>query len=99
MGGYYSQKLAARRLLQCYEIAPPRVRQYLEAEVDYVLQKIRIDDVVLEPGCGYGRIVRKLTNRAGWVIGIDSSLDSLLLGREMLGNISNCLLLKMDTGE
>lgn len=96
MSDYYADRLSAERLRQCYEIAPPRVQQYLEAEVDHVLQKIHSEDMVLELGCGYGRIIPRLAQRAGWVIGIDTSLASLAFGRKMLCNTSNCSLLRMD---
>jgi 2-polyprenyl-6-hydroxyphenyl methylase/3-demethylubiquinone-9 3-methyltransferase len=96
MSGYYRQKLSAKRLKQAYDMAPPRIRQYLEAEVHHVLGKIRPGDVVLELGCGYGRILPSLAQKAGRVIGIDTSWDSLLLGREMLADIANCVLLQMD---
>ena len=43
MSGYYDDKLAAERLRRCYELAPPRVVRYLEAEVQHVLSR-------LEPG-------------------------------------------------
>ena len=96
MSSYYEDKLSAVRLKRCYELAPPRVRQYLEAEIDYVLQKIRAGDIVLELGCGYGRILPRLAQKTRMVIGIDTSLASLVLGREMLFDISNCRLLNMD---
>ncbi|MFQ6093602.1 MAG: class I SAM-dependent methyltransferase [bacterium] len=96
MKRYYSDNLAAERLKQVYEIAPPRVRQYLKAEVDHLLRNIRPGDTVLELGCGYGRILPRLAQKAGRIIGIDTSLGSLFLGREMLSGISNCLLLQMD---
>ncbi len=79
-----------------YDIAPPRVRRYLDAEVDYIVQKVSPGDVVLELGCGYGRILPALARQAGWVIGIDTSLASLVLGQETLGGVSNCDLLCMD---
>jgi len=61
---YYSKKLSAERLKMCYEIAPPRIRQYLKAEVDFILNKIKPGDIVLELGCGYGRIIPCLASRA-----------------------------------
>ncbi len=94
--GYYNDKLSAEKLRRCYEIAPPRVCQYLEAEENHVLERIRPGDVVLELGCGYGRILPGLARKAGWVAGIDTSLASLLLAREMIDSISNCHLLCMD---
>ncbi|MBL7073812.1 class I SAM-dependent methyltransferase [candidate division KSB1 bacterium] len=95
MIGYYNDKLSAERLKRCYEIAPPRVRQYLKAEVNYVLRKIRPGDMVLELGCGYGRILSRLAQKSGWVIGIDTSLASLLLGRGMYHIVSKFHLLNM----
>jgi len=96
MNDYYRDKLSAQRLKRAYEIAPPRIQQYLKAEMDYVLQKISTADIVLELGCGYGRIIPQIARKVGWVIGIDTSYASLFLGQEMLGDISNCLLLQMN---
>jgi len=94
--GYYDDKLSAERLMRCYEIAPPRVQQYLKAEIEHVLQKIRPGDLVLELGCGYGRVLRRLVSKARMVIGIDTSLASLLLGQDMLKDVSNCKLISMN---
>ena len=96
MASYYEEKLAAERLKQCYEIAPPRVQQYLEAEVAHVLEKIHTGDTVLELGCGYGRILPSLAQKAGTVIGIDTSLASLAMANQMLVNVSNYHLVDMD---
>lgn len=93
---YYKEKLAALRLKQVYDIAPERVRQYLKAEVDHVMDKIKPGDLVLELGCGYGRIIPSLVKKAGFVVGIDNSLDSLRMGREFLADINNCCLLLTD---
>lgn len=96
MTGYYKEKLSALRLQQVYEIAPPRVRQYLEAEVNHIIEKTRPGDLVLELGCGYGRILPALAAKAGFVIGIDNSLASLHKGKEWLGDIANIRLAAMD---
>lgn len=96
MRGYYSDTLSAHRLKKCYDIAPPRVQQYLEAEIDYVLQKVQPNHVVLELGCGYGRVLTRLVQNARLVIGIDTSLQSLALARHILGDQGKCLLLNMD---
>jgi len=48
MRGYYTGKLSGERLRQCYRIASPRVQQYLEAEIRFVLGRLDRDDVVLE---------------------------------------------------
>ena len=84
MQGYYSEKLSADRLRLCYEVAPPRVKQYLEAEIDHVLSRTKPGASVLELGCGYGRVVRPLLQRADRVTGIDTSWQSLLSAQEFL---------------
>jgi len=93
---YYSRKLSAVRLKQAYDIAPLRVRQYLDAEVNHVLEKIRHGDRVIELGCGYGRVLPKLAEKAGSVVGIDTSLPSLAFAQETLYTLSNCSLSRMD---
>ena len=96
MTNYYSDTLSAQRLKQVYDIAPTRVRQYLGAEVEHVLRHITHGDRVLELGCGYGRIIPEISKKAGKIIGIDTSLSSLLLGKEVLSNIQNCQLACMN---
>jgi 2-polyprenyl-6-hydroxyphenyl methylase/3-demethylubiquinone-9 3-methyltransferase len=76
---YYAQKLAAEKLRQVYAIASPRVRQYLDSEIDFVIKRIKPGDRVLELGCGYGRVLEKLATRSHRVFGIDTSIQSLLL--------------------
>jgi ubiquinone/menaquinone biosynthesis C-methylase UbiE len=96
VSAYYSQKLSAMRLKQAYEIAPARIRQYLDAEVKHVMEKIRPGDLVVELGCGYGRILPQLTKNAGWVVGIDRSLPTLELAQQILETIPNCSLSQMN---
>jgi 2-polyprenyl-6-hydroxyphenyl methylase/3-demethylubiquinone-9 3-methyltransferase len=94
-GHYYSDQLSADRLRQCYEIAPPRVKQYLDAEIEHVRDKISLSDVVLELGCGYGRVLEKLALKAKRVVGIDTSRSSLMFGKKRLRTIANCDLFQM----
>lgn len=96
MTGYYTEILSADNLKRCYDIAPKRVIQYLEAEVNYVLQFIKPEDSVLELGCGYGRILPVLAGRAKSVTGIDTSPSSIELGRKALSSLFNCRLIEMD---
>jgi len=96
MKDYYSDKLSAEKLQRVYAIAPTRVKQYFEAEVNHVLQKIRKQDLVLELGCGYGRILPPLAKKAKTVFGIDTSFSSLLLGKELHNKISNCFFARMN---
>ena len=95
-GHYYDEKLAADRLRRCYEIAPPRVQQYLRAEVDHVLGSISPKDLVLDLGCGFGRIMPRLAAKGRRVVGIDTSLASLRMAGEMLAHLHNCTLLEMN---
>lgn len=99
MDSYYSQKLSAERLRLCYEVAPPRVKQYLKAEIEFVLGKIKPSDLVLELGCGYGRVLQKLVAKAETVVGIDTSYESLRLARETICRTPSCHLFAMDAVE
>ncbi|MCX8117488.1 MAG: methyltransferase domain-containing protein [Desulfobacterota bacterium] len=93
---YYTTQLSGERLRQCYDIAPPRVKQYLEAEIEHVLSQIDSSHLVLELGCGYGRVLERLAQKARKVVGIDTSWASLRLARERLAQLSHCFLLQMD---
>ena len=78
---YYDARLSGRRLQEVYAIVSPRVRQYLEAETDFVLDHITRGAAVLDLGCGYGRIIPRLLAKAGRVVGIDNSWESLAAAR------------------
>jgi len=93
---YYAEKLSGERLRRCYDVAPPRVQQYLRAEIDFVVERIRSGERVLDLGCGYGRIIPRLAEKAQSVVGVDISSSSLALGRRLLKGIPNCRLQRMD---
>jgi ubiquinone/menaquinone biosynthesis C-methylase UbiE len=93
---YYTHNLSGRRLMRCYEIAPPRVQQYLEAEILHVLSRIQATDSVLELGCGYGRIALRVAKVAKRVVGIDTASASIALAREPATKRQNCEFLEMD---
>jgi len=96
MRGYYSAKLSGDRLRQCYELASARVKQYLEAEIAFVLSRLRPTDSVLELGCGYGRVAFRLADVAAHVVGIDTSAESLVLARQLSRPECRCQFLQMD---
>ncbi len=96
--GYYSEKLSGHRLLECYEIAPPRVQQYLDAEIRHVLKHIKPGDAVLELGCGYGRVAIELSKAAHRVVGIDTSAENIELAREFACSGTNLEFFVMDAG-
>jgi SAM-dependent methyltransferase len=95
-GGYYDDRLSAERLKRCYDIAPPAVIRYLEAEIAHVCSFIHPADAVLELGCGYGRILPDLASRADEVVGIDTSLESLKMARVNLRACPRCSFANMD---
>jgi SAM-dependent methyltransferase len=95
-GGYYAERLSGERLRRCYGIAPPRVAQYLRAEIDFVRGRLADDARVLELGCGYGRVALELAVGARRVVGIDTSRESLALGRRLAGGDTRCEFLEMD---
>lgn len=99
MRDYYAGKLSGKRLRRCYEIASPRVRQYLAAEIGFLLSRVSHDDVVLELGCGYGRVAFELAKVARRVVGIDSAPDSIALARQASSLGSRCEFLEMDALE
>jgi len=96
MPGYYTEKLAAERLRACYDLAPPRTKAYLEAEIEFVLGRTRPSMVVLELGCGFGRVLRRLLPVVRVACGIDTSLASLRMALESMGGKSSLRLACMD---
>ena len=93
---YYNQVLSANKLKQCYDLVPQRVKQYLNSEIEYVLTKIKSSDLVLELGCGYGRVIPRISRKAKMVVGIDISRPSLRLGLFKLATIPNQVLINMN---
>jgi len=98
MEDYYAEHLAAEKLRRCYEIAPPRVRQYLRAELDFALGFIHANDSVLDLGCGYGRTLPDLAARAAEVSAIDNAPASVTLARQTVAGLANVEVLEMDAG-
>ncbi len=99
MSDYYSENLSAERLRLCYEIAPERVKRYLEAEIAFVLERISDTDRVLELGCGYGRILHRLASKAQVAVGIDTSPENLRLARDLMTDDPRCRVFEMDASD
>lgn len=95
-GTYYKEKLSARKLLRCYEIAPPRIKQYLDAEIQFVISHLRRTDTVLELGCGYGRVMKGLSQFVSRIIGNDISKESLELATSYMKSFQNYAVFLMD---
>jgi hypothetical protein len=43
MAHYYQERLSAERLERVYEVAPPRVKRYLSAEIDASARIVEVD--------------------------------------------------------
>ncbi|MCP4705142.1 MAG: class I SAM-dependent methyltransferase [candidate division Zixibacteria bacterium] len=99
MTGYYDKNLSAEKLKKVYEVAPPRTRQYLQAEIDFVLKNIKSADSVLELGCGYGRVLKPLAQKAQTVFGIDSSQANIVSAKKYLSGFDNIQLHTMNASE
>ncbi|MBZ5682864.1 MAG: class I SAM-dependent methyltransferase [Acidobacteriia bacterium] len=96
MPSYYTDRLSAERLRACYDLAPPGTKAYLQAEIDFVLQKTSSSTAVIELGCGYGGVLRQLVSRARTVVGIDTSLRSLRMVAEFVSRSESLHLAAMD---
>ncbi len=94
--GYYADNLSGERLRECYEIAPPRVKQYLVAEIAHVASSLQPGDTVLELGCGYGRVALELAHAGVRVTGVDTSAGSIALAERLRGGEGAWEFLVMD---
>lgn len=92
MENYYAKSLNAARLFQVYQSNIPEVRRYLDAEIAYVRRGLAPDDIILEVGAGYGRVMKELAQNVRFVHGIDISEDSVAFGLEYLRKFPNCKL-------
>jgi len=96
MSGYYSKHLSGARLQKVYDLASPRIRQYLRAEIDHVLEAVSGMNLVLELGCGYGRVMKEVAPHVRRVVGADVSGSSLRYAVKFLDDVSNCDLVCTD---
>jgi 2-polyprenyl-6-hydroxyphenyl methylase/3-demethylubiquinone-9 3-methyltransferase len=96
MGQYYAKSLSAERLKRCYDIAPSRTQQYLEAEIQHALSYLSSKDVVLELGCGYGRFLERLLIPCESVVGIDISFENLMMAKKLQHTYHHLQLLQMN---
>jgi ubiquinone/menaquinone biosynthesis C-methylase UbiE len=95
-GTYYEDKLSANKLLKCYELATPRIKQYLEAEIQFVISNIHDANLVLELGCGYGRVMRAVSPFVCMIVGVDISRASLKLAKSYMKPYRNHRTVQMD---
>lgn len=93
---YYSSRLSGLRLQAVYDLATPRIRRYLDEEIAHVRSRLRRGDLVLELGCGYGRVMWGLAIDARCVVGIDTAPDNLALARTLAPRSGGCAFTLMD---
>jgi 2-polyprenyl-6-hydroxyphenyl methylase/3-demethylubiquinone-9 3-methyltransferase len=96
MGNYYTEKLSGERLKKVYDLAPQQIREYLDSEIGFVLNRIAPGDKILDLGSGYGRVIPELLKKAGMVFGIDISPENITFGKRYLHGFQNCVLMEMD---
>jgi len=96
MGNYYRSHIQGSDLQRVYELASPRIRQYLRAELENVVERVRGADRVLELGCGYGRVLREVAPHVGRAVGIDIAPANLRSASSNLGSLGNCDLFLMN---
>lgn len=96
MDNYYAEKLNSKKLFQAYDTQIPRIKQYLQAEIDFVKENLSNTQSVLELGAGYGRIIRELAPYCESIVGIDISMESVELGKEYLKDYPNASIVAMD---
>jgi len=96
MGGYYRHHLLGSDLQRVYALASPRIRQYLRAEIENVVDRVRGSGRVLELGCGYGRVLGEVAPHVGRVVGIDIARGNLESAAAYLGAHRNCDLALMN---
>lgn len=98
-GTYYREKLSADKLLRCYEIAPPRIKQYLNAEIQFVIFNLRGANVALELGCGYGRVMKAVSPFVSLIVGNDISKESLELAGSYMKSCQNYAVFLADASQ
>ncbi len=96
MREYYDGKLSGDDLQRCYEIASLRIRQYLDAEIRFVIEQTRSAASILELGCGYGRVLKRIGLTARRVVGCDTSRKSVELARAYVLPRQNIRLIRTD---
>jgi len=98
-GAYYKEKLSADKLVRCYEIAPRRIRQYFDAEIQFVISNLHGSDLVLELGCGYGRVMKAVSQFVPRIVGNDISRESLEFARSYMESCRKYDVFLMDASQ
>jgi ubiquinone/menaquinone biosynthesis C-methylase UbiE len=95
-GTYYEDTLSADKLSKCYEIASSRIKQHLDAEIQFVISSVKGANLVLELGCGYGRVMKAVSPFVSMIVGNDISGASLELAKSHMKPYRNYRIVQMD---
>jgi SAM-dependent methyltransferase len=63
---------------------PEAIKEYLEKEIEYLLENISSNSVVLDVGCGFGRHMKILAPKVRKVVGIDYNRHMIARAQEEL---------------
>ncbi|MFA5877769.1 MAG: class I SAM-dependent methyltransferase [Candidatus Staskawiczbacteria bacterium] len=69
--------------------APELIQEFLDGEIDFISAHIKPNSLILEIGCGYGRLLKIMAEKSKRVIGIDFSNRMVELSKENLGAKNN----------
>ena len=96
MDNYYIERLNSASLFRVYDTQLNRISQYLQAEIEFVRNRLTGKETILELGAGYGRIMKALAPFCRCITGIDISEQSVALAKEYLSGYDNCEMICMD---
>jgi len=76
---------------------PPKlIQEFLDGETNFIKKQIVSNKKILEIGCGYGRLLGILSEKAKEVVGIDFSKRMVDLAKEKLSSKSNVFVKLME---
>jgi len=74
-------------------LSPPEsIREFIESEIAYLSENVKATQVILEVGCGYGRLLEIIGGNANLAVGLDFSWSLLKRAKSDLANIQSVLL-------
>jgi len=68
---------------------PKPIQDFLDGEIKFIKEHIKSNKIILEVGCGYGRLLEILGRRAKKAIGVDFSKRMINLAKERLASKKN----------
>lgn len=71
------------------EQAPELIQNFLDGEIEFIREHINPNKTILEVGCGYGRLLGILSERAKKVVGIDFSKRMVTMAKAKLAGKGN----------